>query len=286
LIDKSQDIVKSFKDEMARLFFLSFAVFLFILFFQPFPLGMLDYNNRLLYVTGFGAIYFLLSWIILILLPISFTKWLKLSEWESGPPVILVLLLLAITSTAFAFYIRFVGKIPLSMYILFKIVLVNLLPLLILKLLYKVRSMENTILILQEQNKTLISRLVEDEKAVGEDEFEVISENKSEKLSLKFRNIVFVKSADNYIEIYYMENGQLVKKMIRNTMKNIESQISHYKMFVRCHRTRMVNILYIAKLLRDYSGYFLKMNCTDEKIPVSRQFLLQLKEAVSEKNSV
>ncbi len=268
---------------MARLFILSFAVFLFILFFQPFPLGMLDYNNRLLYVTGFGAIYFLLAWLILILLPLAIPKWLNVNEWESGPPIVIVLLLLSITTTAFAFYIRYVGKAPLSLYIVFKMVLVCLLPIIIHKLLYKVKTMEIAIHLLKEQNKSYSSKMAEDEKIKGEEEFEILSENKSEKLILKFKNIVFVKSADNYIEVYYLNSDVVEKKLVRNTLKSIESQLALQKRFIRCHRTRIVNIMYIDKVLRDFSGYYLKMSCFDEKIPVSRQFLMQLKEAISNK---
>lgn len=276
-----KNIGQSFKEEMARLFILSFAVFLFILFFQPFPLGMLDYNNRLLYVTGFGTIYFLLSWLVFILIPFSLPQWFNISEWESGPPLILILFLLSITTTAFAFYIRFVGRVPISLYITFKMVLVCLLPLIVMKLLYRIKSRESTIVELQIQNKLLIAKLVEDEKSADEKEVEVISENKSEKLRLKINNILLIKSADNYIEIYHLENNLIDTKLIRNTLKNIESQLAIHKQFIRCHRTRIVNIMFIEKLQRDFSGYYLKMNKLDEKVPVSRQFLFQLKNSLS-----
>jgi len=276
-----QNILKSFKEEMARLFILSFAVFLFILFFQPFPLDMLDFNNRLLFVTGFGAIFYILSWLIFILLPVSFSKRFQIGEWESGPPLILELLLIALSSTAFAFYIRYVGKTPLSFYIVFKIGLVCLLPIIILKMMYRIKSMDRLIHALQDELKACINRMVEEEKLAGEEEIEILSENKSEKLKLRFHAIVLVKSADNYIEIYYLLNDQVERKIIRNTLKSIESQLIMHKRFIRCHRTRIVNTMYIDKLWRDFSGYYLKMNVFDEKIPVSRQFLVPLKEALS-----
>ena len=279
-----QNMVISFKDEMVRLFIISFAVFIFILFFQPFPLGMLDYNNRLLYVTGFGAIYFVLAWLIFILLPITFPDSFKLKEWESGPPIILVVILLCITTTAFTFYIRYVGMAPLSIYIVFKIVLVCLLPLIIMKMLYKMKSMETEISILQKENRACIEKMIEEEKVAGEEQFEIVSENKSEKLSLKFKDVVLVKSADNYIEIIYLVNDMVEKRMVRNTLKSIESQLIVQKRFVRCHRTRIVNTLFIEKLQRDFGGYYIKMNCFEEKIPVSRQFLLQVKAAISNRN--
>lgn len=262
------------------MFMISFAVFLFILFFQPFPLEMLDYNERLLYVTGFGAIYFFLAWMILIVFPGLLPVWFKTNDCDSNPPLVPYLILIVLASTAYAFYIRYVGRVPLSIYIMLKIVLVCLLPILILKILYKNKSMETIISILKEQNRLNSLKLKQYESAVSEEEIEIISENKSDRLSLKSRDIVLVKSADNYIEIYYMVNDTVEKKMIRNTLKNIESQFIHHRSLMKCHRTRIVNINYIEEFKRDFSGYYLKMTCFDEKLPVSRQFLGQVKEAM------
>ena len=104
------NILNSFKLELGRLLILSFGVFLFILFFQPFPLEMLEYENRLLFVTGFAVIIFLVAFIILILLPLMVPKLFKVSDWEYGPSLFVSMLYLVLSSTAFAFYIRYVGR--------------------------------------------------------------------------------------------------------------------------------------------------------------------------------
>jgi len=278
---KKHRIKISLRDEFGRLFVLSFGVFLFILFFQPFPLEQLDYNNRLLFVTGLGVVYFLVACLILILLPFSTPKWFRISEWESGPPFLLISMLLVFTVTAFAFYIRYVGKAELSLYIMFKMVLVCLLPLIILLILYKNKSQAIVIDILQEQNKYYISKIRDFDQIGLEEEIDIISNNKSEKLTLKYKNILYIKSADNYIEIHYLENDMVEKKLIRNTLKNIESQLANQHHFIRCHRASIVNVLYIDKLVHNYGGYSLQLNHLEEKIPVSRQYLIQVKNAIS-----
>jgi hypothetical protein len=274
-------LMNSLKEELGRLFIISFGIFLFILFFQPFPLGMLDYNDRLLFVTGFGAITFLLACSVFIISPLLIPTRFKTNEWESGPPLLLYIILLALSATAFAFYIRYVGGILLSFYIMFKVVLICFIPLVYLVILYKNKSLEREIILLQEQNNYYFTKVKEAEKSGEEEEIEIISDNKSDKLTLKFKNIVTIKSADNYIEIYYHENDFLVKKLVRNTLKNVEMQLLHQKCFIRCHRTCIVNSAHITKLVRSYSGFSLIMNYLDEKIPVSRQYLLQIKEAIS-----
>lgn len=273
--------IDMFKDELGRIFIISIGVFLFVLFFQPFPLETLDYNNRLLYVAGFGAITFLISVFILVGLPFMFPKWFKTSEWESGPPFILNILLLILTATAFAFYIRFVGKSSLSLYIIFKMVLVCLIPAFILVILYKNKSQERMIELLREQNKAYVLKINEYEKNSGQKEISIFSANKSDNVTLKSKDIIHIKSADNYIEIFYLENDSIEKKIIRNTLKDIEAQLSEHKNIIRCHRTSLINIFYIEKLTRDYSGYSLLVSELAEKVPVSRQYVLQIKHAIS-----
>ncbi len=270
------------KRELTRLFFIGVGVFLFILFFQPFPLEALNYNNRLLYVTGFGIITFLLGFKVLVLFQFIFPKWFRVNEWELMPPFILSVVLLIFTVTAYSFYIRYVGNTVLTLYILFKIFLVCLLPIIILGILYKNKSLEMIISVLQKQNKDYFKRMKEFEKNGSNEKIEIISENKFENFKVCYKDIIAIKSADNYIKVYIIRNNVVEMKIIRNTLKNIESQLIKRREFIRCHRTSVVNVEYVNKLVKNYSGYSLEINELKENIPVSRQYLIIVKEALSE----
>lgn len=261
---------------------MSFGVFLFILFFQPFPLDTLDYNNRLLFVTGFGAIYFLVTFAVFIILPLMISRWFPITDWEYGPPPGQSLLFLTIASASFAFYIRYVGKVNLSFYITFKVLLVNLLPLIILILLYRYKWLKHAVGVLQEQNKEILAKIEEYENGLNEEEIDIISENKSDRVKLKYSNIVFIRSADNYIEINYLEKDSVIKKMLRTTLRNIEFQLADKKNFIRCHRTHIVNTSFIEKLIRNYGVNSLKLKCCEDIIPVSRQYLMPVKVAITD----
>ncbi len=245
---------------------------------------MLDYDYRLMYVSGFGAITFFLACTVLIFLPLSIPKWFDTSNGLSEPPFILNILLLLMIATSYAFYIRYVGNVPITLYILFKVVLVCMLPLIILLILYRNMSLEKTILVLQKQNKSYFLKLEENEIIEEEEKIEILSDNKSDRFQLLHNNIIAIKSADNYIQIYYLENKTLEKKLLRNTLRNIELQFIDHKSFIRCHRTSIINELYIDKLIRNYSGYHLQMSYLEESIPVSRQYLTNVKEILAEKN--
>lgn len=236
-----------------------------------------------MFVSGFGAITFFLACIVLIFLPLSIPKWFDTSDGLSEPPFILNIVLLVLVVTSFAFYIKYVGNVPITLYIMFKVALVCMLPLIILLILYRNMSLERIILVLQKQNKSYFSKLEKYEIIDEEEEIEILSDNKSDRLQILHHNIVAIKSADNYIQIYYLENKILEKKLIRNTLRNIELQFVDHKSFIRCHRTSIINELYIDKLIRNYSGYHLQMNYLEDLVPVSRQYLMIVKEMLAEK---
>jgi len=268
-----------YKNELIRLLMISAGVFLFILFFQPFSLDKLDFNDRLLYVTGFGAITFFLGVFVLVIIPITIPKWFKTNEWESEPTIVLSTILLVLTATAYIFYIHFVGGSQLTLYALFKVFLVCLLPIIILIILYKNKSLERVIEILLEQNRKYHFQIKELSKL--DEEITILSENKADKLKIKHKNILLIKSADNYIKIFYLRKEKIEKQLIRNTLKNIEEQLSNKLNFVRCHRTSIVNIIFIDKIIKSYSGNNLKISHLKDEIPVSRQYLTQIKGALT-----
>ena len=69
MIKKLDQLVEDVKEELGLLLSISFGVFLFILFFQPFPIVGLEFNNILLFVGGIGTIDFLIMVLIRITIP-------------------------------------------------------------------------------------------------------------------------------------------------------------------------------------------------------------------------
>lgn len=278
--NKFNQLVQSLNEQLILFLSISFGIFLFILFFQPFPLDRFDFNNRLLFVAGFGGIVFLL----LFLVRVAFHRMIKKNRQNGNGPVLPSYLnsfiILALSSVAFVFYMRYVGFVSISFFIVFKVVLICLAPPVVLKL-----CEDNKKLILQ--NESLISEKKILQKQVEKYEednlnksIEFISETNTDNLTLLVAEVVYIQSADNYVEIVYKEGDNFRKKLIRNTLKNIELQIKQYSNFIRCHRICIVNMHYIEKLNQSYSNHWLTIKGSSEQIPVSRQYLLKLKEAL------
>jgi len=52
--NKLNDVIYALKKDVGLILSISFGFFLFILFFQPFPLDKFDFNNRVLLVALFA----------------------------------------------------------------------------------------------------------------------------------------------------------------------------------------------------------------------------------------
>ena len=250
-------------------FGIALGLFLFILFFQPFELDNADVNNYILTIAGFSGITFLLIGVLQIILPWSFPKRLNKKNWDIKREIIVQLLLWALNSVAWAFYTAYVADVKLSMYLAVKIVILSLAPTFIILFIKEVRSLRMQVdgLKLQQREKR-------------QEHIELVSENRSEKLAIESSELILVKSAENYVEINYLVRGGGTKKLLRATFKSIEDQLMPYSQMIRCHRTYIINMDHVMKLHREYGRIYLKMNGIEEDIPVSRQYLLGIKNAL------
>jgi DNA-binding LytR/AlgR family response regulator len=259
---------------------MAISIFLFILFFQPFGVDKFENENKVLFQAGFGIVVL----VFLFIAQIIFQRTLLNKENEgNNDPVYTPLyyfFLVAATSLAFVFYIRFVGQVGITFNIVVRVVFICLsLP---VTLVIKSRLNSYQIRI----NKYLLEiRLMQDkQKHFSEDysnkHIEIISDNDSDNFRIQVSEIVYVKSADNYVEIGYHDEGIVKKKMVRNTLRNVEKQLVEFNNFIRTHRTSIANIQYIDKLNKNFNTYWLSLDKTKETIPVSRQYLMAVKDIV------
>lgn len=253
---------------------------MFILFFQPFTLKSLDFNNRLLIIAGFGIIVFLFMVIGRIILPRIVKKATDNKQEAILPSYMRNFITLTLTSAAFAFYLKYVGGINISFYIMFKIVVICMVPSMLLRI-------YDTITNLKQQNKVLESEIIHKQHQIKNMEdkneqkvIEFISENNSEKLSVQVNDVIMINSANNYVEVVYIDEDAVKKKLIRNTLTNIAHLINQYTNFIRCHRTCIVNIHFAKSLTKKFNNYWLSLKGYEESIAVSRQHLMHIREAI------
>jgi Response regulator of the LytR/AlgR family len=277
---KLNQFVLLLNKELRAFMSISFGVFLFVLFFQPFPLDTFDFNNRLIFVAGLAAIVFFFMVLIRAGFSRLFQKYDQSNPDSVLPPYTGAFAMLTLSSVAFAFYLHYVGSVSISFYMMAKVVLICLAPPVILRIYDLVNELRQQNDVLIREKKSIQQQVEKYEEDSLNKSIEFVSENNTENLRLLIADVAFIRSADNYVEIVFKEGESFKKTLIRNTLKNIELQIKPYSNFIRCHRICIVNTHYIEKLHRNYSTHWLTISGFPEQIPVSRQYLLKLKETI------
>ncbi|MDP2890009.1 MAG: LytTR family DNA-binding domain-containing protein [Bacteroidota bacterium] len=277
---KTDQILQLLKEDRKLFLSMSFGVFLFILFFQPFPLESFDFNNRLLIVAGFGGIV-----LLFLVLVRTASLWIMQSYNHSNnlptfPSYLGGFIIMALSSVAFGFYLRYVGLVEITFFVMSKVVFICLVPPIVLGIFDDIKELRQQNELLLIEKEIIGKQVIKYEEDYLNQSIEFISDNSAENLSLHVVDVAFIKSSDNYVEIAYKEGEDFRKKLMRNTLRNIEHQMRPFPNFIRCHRTCIVNIHFIEKLNRQYNNHWLTIKNYQEQIPVSRQYLLKLKEAI------
>ena len=95
-------------------------------------------------------------------------------------------------------------------------------------------------------------------------------------------DFLFVQSDGNYLEVYFLDDEKPQKHLLRNTLVHAESILQEYfPPLIRCHRSFIVNLDQIKKVDGNAQGLVLKMKAGEEKVPVSRKYIEEIKSKLS-----
>ena len=110
-------------------------------------------------------------------------------------------------------------------------------------------------------------------KSSGESEelIRIESQLKKEELSFYPNQFIYAESDGNYTAFHLNLEDQIKKKIIRNSISNIDQQLSALPFIFRTHRAYIVNVKTVSSQKGNTLGYRLKLIGTDKEIPVSRQ---------------
>ena len=100
---------------------------------------------------------------------------------------------------------------------------------------------------------------------------QIESQLKKEELSFYPHEFIYAESDGNYVAFYIATEQGTQKKLIRNSISNVEQQLELVPYFNRTHRAFIVNVNKIISKQGNSLGYRLKLSGTDAEIPVSRQ---------------
>ena len=255
------------------------ATIVFILVvFQPFGTSDFEHPYKYLLLSGYGFIIFLTG-----VLFFSISTWLisdqRLDRWSVFDEVVYLFFIIILCQVVcymywaylfssgfkwnqFWFFFRMastVSVVPVSVYLLFIYQKYRE-----VKFLSTVSDRTTTTPAEKQNNLLLVS-----------------GAGKNENLKLHMDDLFLVKSEDNYVILYLKENNHVTKRMLRNTLTEIELQLG--PAFFRCHRSYIINPNKIQTIEGNITNTRINIADVDIKIPVSRSLVEKVKSFISDK---
>ena len=105
----------------------------------------------------------------------------------------------------------------------------------------------------------------------------LLDENDKVALTIRKDHIMYLKSEDNYILLYYLNDHGPGRTLIRTNLKKLEAELDDAD-FMRIHRSYMVHLSKISKVEKSRKGYLLHLDSLPEKISVSAGFKVAFEE--------
>lgn len=93
------------------------------------------------------------------------------------------------------------------------------------------------------------------------------------KFSVKAQDLVYVRGADNYFSVNYLDGKRLSQCMIRGSLSSVTNSLKSYGI-IRCHRSYLVNAQRIKLLEKKSDGFQVRLDTPQEVyIPISKTYV-------------
>jgi len=257
------------------IFFISIGVLVFLYLFQPMDVSTLANRQRIFVIIGLGVITFLSLSINLLLLPSLFPKIFLKRIWNIKKEIIWNIWILSTISVGYYLYYKAIGIFEIDFYMIVKLILIAIVPITGLITINQNRLLRSNLNLATGINKKLKENKSKDEQLVH-----FKSDYTKDSLSIKVSLVLFIRAANNYIEIFWKENDIIKSQMVRTSLKKAEEILAEFKFIFKCHRSFMINVNFIDKIEGGIQGYKLYFDKIDFTIPVSKNFAYKLKELI------
>ena len=261
--------------EIKNLFLVGVFVALFLGFFQPFGFSDIRGNH-----WPIAALFGLVTWVFGAVYYLFTTYILKIRQdepsWKFWKWIIYVLILLLwisignilLVNTLFSFY-----KIDFYLFMQFLVntIAIGIFPIAVSGLVGIYRNQS----LFQKEASTIQPNQSTSSLSTSELQF---PDQNNKKFSINSELVYFLEAEENYVAVFYNddENGES-RKLIRNTFSTIDKYLPDH-LFMRCHRSFIVNLSKISGVEGNAQGLTLKLEGTAEEIPVSRTYIQPLRE--------
>lgn len=236
-------IKTSFKPNLIIALLIGGWLFLFIILIKPFQLEPLTDSRFMTIAIGYSVIA-VLSYLIII--PIQQKIFIKFSRWNLKLEIALLLLFYLLSLIPSYLYHK--SDFTKGLYNLQEFITNIFIPSTIILTPLIIFARINLIRVVDK----------------GEDYLIIKGTYKLDYIRIKPANLVCVSSSKNYVDVYYLDNDTLTKKMIRTSLKKIENDIPS---LIRVHRSHLINPNHFRSWKNNKT-----LSLTQIEIPISKNY--------------
>jgi LytTr DNA-binding domain len=276
ILNKSYPFNDDLKYNAKIILFICLGILVSLLIFQPIEIVNLSIKEVFYLLAGLGISTFLILTLNLIILPSFLPNLFYNNKWKVKKEIIWNLwILLSISASDFFVYSILFGIIDIGFADIGSILLLGFIPVSILIIINQDRFYRSNLKSAEELNRKLTEIKMHKEKLIH-----FVSDYKKDDLSILPSSLVLIKSADNYIELYYEKNGEVKKQLIRCSLKRANEIVKESDFIIRCHRTFIVNTNFITQIEGNSQGYKLYFEQLDFPVFVSQKYINEFKERI------
>lgn len=275
IFNKPYPFSEDLKHNSKIIFFISVGVFAFLFLFQPLEIGSLQTKDKYYFMAGVSVFTFLGLSFHLLLLPSLFPKMLSSAKWNIKKEIFWNLWILATILGGYFLLNSSLGVLHLDFSLVIMLLLTAVVPISFLIIVNYNKILRANSKLAQELSKKLKENKINQEKIVH---FQ--SDYQKDSLAIKANLLMVVRSANNYIEVFWKEGETVKSQMVRCSMISAEELLKEHKFIFKCHRSYIVNINYIDKIEGNSQGYKLFFEDISFPVPVSRNSVEKLKELI------
>ena len=188
--------------------------------------------------------------------------------WTIGKEIVLFLVALLVICLnifliLFGFDLTSSSPLYLLKSVVFNTLSIAIFPIIILILFEQYNHQKKQLIKVTELN-----HLLSHESEKNRELIQLTGENGRMELQLLPKEIIFLKSDGNYVEVYY-GLGKTERKLIRNRLMSLEKQLPN-ELFFQCHKSYVVNKHCIISVKGNARNFELKLRGVPDTIPVAR----------------
>lgn len=251
------------------LFGLFIAVFL--LFFEPFDINVINYQNKVLKIAFFGIITFGVLILFLVIFPKVLPVLFKDNNWKVKHHIFYNFIILFFIATLNGLYINYINQLQFNWSNYWWIITRT----------YALGAIPISIIILFDHNRRLninlkkASELNSVQPNLEARQKVLLTLEKRHKLILDDQTFLYIQSEGNYIQLFQFKEEQVDKMLFRASLNEVMSQID-LPFIQRCHRSYIVNLKSVSHVSGNAQGLKLELHKTGQVIPVSRSYISQI----------